>query len=45
MVGWADREAEAKWGGEGKSASWKKRRMGCGWAERPDESKAEENYL
>jgi hypothetical protein len=24
MVGWADREAEAKWGGEGKSAGWKK---------------------
>jgi hypothetical protein len=25
MVGWAGREAEAQWGGEGKLASWKKK--------------------
>jgi hypothetical protein len=31
-VGWAGREAEAQWGGEGKSAGWKKR----DWVERPD---------
>jgi hypothetical protein len=24
-LGWAGREAEAQWGGEGKSAGWKKR--------------------
>jgi hypothetical protein len=29
MVGWASREAEAQWGGEGKSAGWKKKE----WAE------------
>jgi hypothetical protein len=35
-VGWAGREAEAQWGRGGrKMAGWKKR-MGCGWAERPD---------
>jgi hypothetical protein len=38
MVGWAGREAEAHWGGEGKSAAWKKKngsRLGqkAGWAE------------
>jgi hypothetical protein len=44
MVGWAGREAEAQWGEEGKSAGWKKR-MGRGWAERPNGPKAEENYF
>jgi hypothetical protein len=44
MVGWAGREAEARWEGEGKLAGWKKR-MGRGWAERPDGPKAEENYF
>jgi hypothetical protein len=28
MVGWAGREAEAQWGGEGKSAGWKKKKNG-----------------
>jgi hypothetical protein len=41
MVGWAGREAEAQLEGEGKSAGWKKKE----WAERPDGSKAEENYF
>jgi hypothetical protein len=44
MVGWAGWEAEAQWGGEGKSAGWKKS-MGRGWAERPNGPKAEENYF
>jgi hypothetical protein len=38
MVGWVGREAEAQWGGEGKSAGWKKKngpRLGrkVGWTE------------
>jgi hypothetical protein len=38
MVGWAGREAEAQWGGEGKSADWKKKNgpplgQKAGWAE------------
>jgi hypothetical protein len=38
MVGWAGQEAEPQWGGEGKSAGWKKRngpRLGrkAGWGE------------
>jgi hypothetical protein len=45
IVGWADREAEAQWGGEGKSVGWEKKRMGRSWAERPDGLKAEENYF
>jgi hypothetical protein len=45
MVGWVGREAEAQWGGEGKWAGWEKKRMGRGWAERPDGPKAEENYF
>jgi hypothetical protein len=37
MVGWAGREAEAQWRGEGKSAGWEKKngpRLGrkAGWA-------------
>jgi hypothetical protein len=44
MVGWAGRESEAQWGGEGKLAG-RKKRMGHGWAERPDGPKAEENYF
>jgi hypothetical protein len=44
MVVWAGWEAEAQWEGEGKSVGWKKR-MGHGWAERPDGPKAEENYF
>jgi hypothetical protein len=35
-VGWAGREAEAQWGRAGKIGRLKKKRMGCGWAERPD---------
>jgi hypothetical protein len=45
MVGWAGWEAEAQWEGEGKIGRFKKKRMGRGWAERPDGPKAKENYF
>jgi hypothetical protein len=38
------REAENQWEGEG-NRPVKKKRMGRGWAERPDGPKAEENYF
>jgi hypothetical protein len=51
-VSWADREAEAQWGG-GETAGWKGKKMGYGSAECPDGpagcragwAESEENYF
>jgi hypothetical protein len=42
-VSWAGREAEAQWGGE----KWpvEKKKMGRGWAERPDGLKVMKKFL
>jgi hypothetical protein len=45
-TGWLDRPRGRGLVGRGGAAGWKeKKRMGHGWAERPDGPKAEENYF